>query len=61
MKEEFGKQFGKRLPKELNLGNFLFYEIDSDLNHPGFRGVILEKYWSGEILEDREIGSKATG
>lgn len=35
MKEEFGKQFGKRLQKASNSCHFLFYATDSDLNHPG--------------------------
>lgn len=39
VKGEFGKQFGKRLQKALNLRNCLFYATDSDLSHPGFRGI----------------------
>lgn len=43
--KELGKQFGKRLQKTLNFCNFPFYAVDSDLNHPGFRGITLVAIW----------------
>lgn len=43
MKEEFGKQFGKRLQKTLNVCSFLFYAIGSVLNHQ-----VLEEQLQGQ-------------